>query len=84
MRLYTKKLICNEGQELIVKEGWDCLSLEGFCIYNLGETDISLKINNSEDPLILEPNEGFDSEKYPVRSCVCLTPNANVKLSGWY
>ena len=73
------------GEELIVKDGWvkGSLILTQFDIYNIGETIIRLRINESDELITLQPNEGYQMLDYPVYSCICIE-NGKIQASGIY
>ena len=73
------------GEELIVKEGWveGSLILTQFDIYNIGTSTIRLRINESDELITLQPNEGYKMLDYPVYSCVCVD-SGKVQASGIY
>ena len=62
------------GEELIVKDGWvkGSLILTHFDIYNIGTSTIHLRINESDELITLQPNEGYQMLDYPVYSCICI------------
>lgn len=82
-RVFSKVLDCLPGDELLIKENYGQLVLCNFCIFNIGENDIKIKINNSDEEILLEPNEGFDMGEYETFSCVAVT-SGMVKFSGIY
>ena len=73
------------GEELIVKDGWvkGSLILTQFDIYNIGETIIRLRINESDELITLQPNEGYQMLDYPVYSCICIE-SGKIQASGIY
>ena len=73
------------GEELIVKDGLvkGSLILTQFDIYNIGETIIRLRINDSDELITLQPNEGYQMLDYPVYSCVCIE-SGKIQASGIY
>ena len=73
------------GEELIVKDGWvkGSLILTQFDIYNIGEAIIHLRINESDELITLQPNEGYQMLDCPVYSCICIE-NGKVQASGIY
>ena len=84
MKVFTKEISCSADEELLQREGWDTIALQSFCIWNLGEEKIQIVLNNSDFELALEPDEGFEVDRFiEVHSCKCLS-EATVKFSGWY
>ena len=75
----------NAGEELIVKNGWvkGSLILTQFDIYNIGEDIIHLRINESDELITLQPNEGYQMLNCPVYSCICIE-NGKIQASGLY
>ena len=73
------------GEELIKKEDWveGSLILTQFDIYNMGESIIHLRINESDELITLQPNEGYQMLDYPVYSCVCIE-SGKIQASGIY
>lgn len=73
------------GEELIVKDGWvkGSLILTQFDIYNIGESIIHLRINESDELITLHPNEGYQMLDYPVYSCICIE-RGKIQASGMY
>lgn len=71
------------GEELIRKEGFGQLILVHFDIYNVGTDVLRLRINHSDEIIILNPGEGFQMLEYEVYSCVCLD-KGSVQMSGIY
>lgn len=82
-RVFSKRLEATTNQEVIVKENYGKLILIDFEIWNLGDSDIEIKINNSDDNILLEPMEGFSMGKDEVVSCIIVT-GGTVKFSGKY
>ena len=75
----------NAGEELIVKNGWvkGSLILTQFDIYNIGTSTIHLRINESDELITLQPNEGYQMLDYPVYSCICIE-SGKIQASGLY
>lgn len=73
------------GEELIVKDGWvkGSLILTQFDIYNIGTSTIRLRINESDELITLQPNEGYQMLDYPVYSCICIE-SGKIQASGMY
>ena len=73
------------GEELIVKDGWTegSLILTQFDIYNIGTSTIHLRINESNELITLQPNEGYQMLDYPVYSCICIE-SGKIQASGIY
>lgn len=73
------------GEELIVKDGWvkGSLILTQFDIYNIGTSTIRLRINESDELITLQPNEGYQMLDYPVYSCICIE-SGKIQASGLY
>jgi hypothetical protein len=73
------------GEEIIVKNGWNngTLILTQFDIYNTGTTVIHVRINESEELVTLNPNEGFQMLDCPVYSCICIE-KGSIQASGLY
>lgn len=73
------------GEELIVKDGWTegSLILTQFDIYNIGSDIIHLRINESDELITLQPDEGYQMLDYPVYSCICIE-NGKIQASGIY
>ena len=72
-------------EELVVKDGWvkGSLILTQFDIYNIGETIIHLRINESDELITLQPNEGYQMLDYPIYSCICVE-SGKIQASGIY
>lgn len=71
------------GEELVKKEGIDELRLIHFDIYNVGVDVIRLRINESDEVITLNPNEGYQMLEFAVYSCVC-EDDGEVQMSGLY
>ena len=73
------------GEEIIVKDGWvkGSLILTQFDIYNIGTSTIRLRINESDELITLQPNEGYQMLDYPVYSCICIE-SGKIQASGMY
>ena len=73
------------GEELIVKDGWveGSLILTQFDIYNIGTSTIHLRINESDELITLQPNEGYQMLDYPIYSCICVE-SGKIQASGIY
>ena len=82
-RIFSKKINATTNQEIIIKDGLGKLILKDFEIWNLGESNIEVKINNSEDNILLEPMEGFSMGDDETVSCIVVT-GGTVKISGKY
>ena len=72
-KIFCKRIDATTNQEIIVKENYGELILTDFEIWNLGESDIEIKINNSDENILLEPMEGFSIGKDEVVSCIIVT-----------
>lgn len=82
-KIFSKRIDATMNQEIIVKENYGELILTDFEIWNLGDSDIEIKINNSDDNILLESMEGFSMGKDEVVSCIIVT-GGTVKFSGKY
>ena len=72
-KIFSKRIDATTKQEIIVKENYGELILTDFEIWNLGESDIEIKINNSDENILLEPMEGFSIGKDEVVSYIIVT-----------
>lgn len=71
-----------ENEEILKKYTKDTLFkfLEEFCIFNLGDTDVTIALNDGNF-FVLEPNEGFDC-KAKICKCVVKEAGATLKFSA--
>ena len=82
-KIFSKRIDATTNQEIIVKENYGGLILTDFEIWNLGKSDIEIKINNSDENILLEPNEGFSMGNDETFSCIIVT-GGTIKFSGKY
>ena len=82
-KIFSKKIDATTNQEIIVKENYGELILTDFEIWNLGESDIEIKINNSDENILLESMEGFSMGNDETFSCIIVT-GGTIKFSGKY
>lgn len=84
-RVFSKLIECTPNEELIVKENYGELRLYEFCIYNVGNSVVKLKINGADEEITLDVGEGFQIEntRIDVFSCIA-TVAGKVKFSGLY
>lgn len=79
-----EKTTTEQHQELIREELKENNSLhcfyEEFCVFNLGDNDIHIRLNNG-NYFVLEPMEGF-STSYEVYKFEVMEQGAIVKYSG--
>lgn len=82
-RLVSKITECKANQDLIVyPEGVTIMIGYEFNIYNVGDKDVEIKFEEDGDILVLEPNEGFDTQ-FPIEHAIVLTEGAVVKYTYW-
>lgn len=82
-KLKTNVGVFEEGQDLIDYMGLTVMIGHEFCVYNLGESDIQLQLNEEGDLLTLEPQEGFHTN-FPVAHAIVKTGGAYLKYSYWF
>ena len=64
-RAFFKMKEVQVGEELIVKENYGKLILTEFYIFNDGADILKIKINNSDEVIIIKTDENFTFE-YPI------------------
>lgn len=81
-RAFFKMKDVKTGEELIVKENYGKLILTEFYIYNDGLDILEIRINNSDEVIMIRNDENFTFE-YPVYSCIVVN-EGTVRYGGNY
>ena len=81
-RAFFKMKDVQVGEELIVKENYGKLILTEFYIFNDGEDILKIKINNSDEVIIIKTDENFTFE-HPIYSCIAMN-EGTVRYGGNY
>lgn len=81
-RAFFKMKDVQVGEELIVKENYGKLILTEFYIFNDGADILEIKINNSDEVIIIKADENFTFE-HPIYSCITMN-EGTVRYGGNY
>lgn len=82
-KLICKELICEKDSDLIKYEPNEHIVLgREFNVFNIGDVEVKILLNDSDDMLILEPGEGFDT-RMVISHAIVKTEGAMLKYSYW-